>query len=106
MDISFHAYANISNLPLIMPVYQSCYLQLLKMLDDGQAVDLSGLTNEHVAAYLQHLFKALLLHKNHSRIVLLARWNLKKKPCKFLVQPFEKLLFQDSQEVDRFEARI
>ncbi|MCO5601619.1 hypothetical protein L7F22_055742 [Adiantum nelumboides] len=37
--------------------------QLLKMLDDGQAVDLTGLTNEHVAAYLKQLFQSLLLQK-------------------------------------------
>lgn len=37
--------------------------QLLKMLDDGQAVDLSGLRNEHVAAYLKHLFQSLSLQK-------------------------------------------
>ncbi|KAI5083099.1 hypothetical protein GOP47_0002842 [Adiantum capillus-veneris] len=33
------------------------------MLDDGQAVDLTGLTNEHVVAYLKQLFQSLRLQK-------------------------------------------
>ncbi|KAI5071254.1 hypothetical protein GOP47_0013505 [Adiantum capillus-veneris] len=33
------------------------------MIDDGQAVDLTGLTNEHVAAYLKQLFQSLRLQK-------------------------------------------
>eukprot|EP00250_Pteridium_aquilinum_P019064 c24275_g7_i1 orf=362-2197(+) len=52
--------------------------QLLKMLDDGQAVDLSGLTNEHIAAYLQQLFQSLLLHKTPQGLYFLPDGTPKK----------------------------
>lgn len=45
--------------------------QLLKILDDGQAVDISGLTNKHIAAYLQELFRSLRLHKTSQGLFLL-----------------------------------
>lgn len=75
--------------------------QLLKMLDDGQAVDLSGLTNEHIAAYLQQLFKALLLHKTAQGLYYLPDI-AQKKTLQVLgpaLRSESQALVQDSDEV-------
>ncbi|KAH7438887.1 hypothetical protein KP509_04G035100 [Ceratopteris richardii] len=45
--------------------------QLLKMLDEGQAVDLSGLENDHVATYLKQLFQSLQLRKTGNNMYFL-----------------------------------
>jgi hypothetical protein len=46
-------------------------MQLLKMLDDGQAVDISGLEDKNISSYLLELFRALDLHRSSEGLFLL-----------------------------------
>ena len=46
-------------------------MQLLRMLDDGQAVDISGLEDKNISGYLRELFRALRLHRSSEGLFLL-----------------------------------
>lgn len=80
--------------------YQLCYVQLLRMIDDGQAVDINGLSEKSLVKQLRRLFISLKLKEKGHQVFLLPS---KASPTLDVVGPVISSHVQSAKEVDDVE---
>ncbi|KAL8485989.1 hypothetical protein ACS0TY_028048 [Phlomoides rotata] len=76
--------------------------QLLKMIDEGQAVDISGLSEKSLVKHLRRLFISLNLKENGDKIFLLPH---KASPTLDVVGPVIHSHVQPQKEVEHLESQ-
>ncbi|CAA0827824.1 DNAJ heat shock N-terminal domain-containing protein [Striga hermonthica] len=74
--------------------------QLLRMIDDGQAVDIRGLSEKSLVKHLRRLFKSLNLKENGDRVFLLPR---KAGPTLDVVGPIIHSHLQPQKELSHLD---
>lgn len=83
--------------------YQLCYVQLLRMIDDGQAVDINGLSEKSLIKQLRRLFISLKLKEKGDQVFLLPS---KASPTLDVVGPVISSHVQSAKEVDDVDTQI
>ncbi|KAL3638735.1 hypothetical protein CASFOL_016642 [Castilleja foliolosa] len=76
--------------------------QLLRMIDDGQAVDIRGLSEKSLVKHLRRLFKSLNLKENGVQVFLLPH---KASPTMDIIGPIIRAHLQPEKELDHLESQ-
>ncbi|KAL6512106.1 hypothetical protein OROGR_021703 [Orobanche gracilis] len=79
----------------------SC-MPLLRMIDDGQAVDIRGLSEKSLVKHLRRLFKSLNLRENGELVFLLPH---KASPTLDIIGPIIRSHLQPQKELDHLDSQ-
>ncbi|GFP81361.1 gpalpp motifs-containing protein 1 [Phtheirospermum japonicum] len=75
---------------------------LLRMIDDGQAVDIRGLSEKSLVKHLRRLFKSLNLKENSEQVFLLPH---KASPTMDILGPIIRSHLQPEKELDHLDSQ-